>query len=104
MLEVTPSLKFNSAAVEVIVVLAIDIASVSNVPSISTFPEISKLDAVIAPVTARVAPLKVRLASPLRVVPPLAVAILLSAKLVTPVIVPAESEPQDISVPSDFNT
>ena len=39
--EVTPSNMFNSAAVDVTVVLAIDKASVSKVPSISTFPEIS---------------------------------------------------------------
>jgi hypothetical protein len=43
---VTPSNMFNSAAVDVTVVLLIDNASVSNVPSTSTLPDISR-DAAI---------------------------------------------------------
>ena len=43
---VTPSNMFNSAAVDVTVVLLIDNASVSNVPSMSTLPDISR-DAAI---------------------------------------------------------
>ena len=41
-LAVTPSSMFNSAAVDVIVVLAMDIPSVSRTPSTSTLPDISK--------------------------------------------------------------
>ena len=44
---VSPSIKLISAAVVVIVVLAIDNASVSNVPSTSTSPEISNSVAII---------------------------------------------------------
>ena len=46
--DVTPSKIFSSAAVDVTAVLLIDKASVSSVPSISTFPDISKLGATIS--------------------------------------------------------
>ena len=48
--EVTPSKILSSAAVEVTVVLAIDNASVSSVPSTSTSPETSRLPASNSPV------------------------------------------------------
>ena len=48
-LAVTPSNIFNSAAVELTVVPFIDSASVSSVPSTSTSPDISKLEASISP-------------------------------------------------------
>ena len=51
-----PSTKFNSAAVEDTVVLAIESASVSSVPSISTSPDISKLVASISPEALKVTP------------------------------------------------
>ena len=49
--DVTPSNIFNSAAVAVIVVPLILRKSVSNVPSISALPDISRLVAATSPVT-----------------------------------------------------
>ena len=51
---VTPSRIFNSAAVDVTAVPLIDKASVSNVPSTSTSPEISKLVASISPLALNI--------------------------------------------------
>ena len=47
--DVTPSRMFNSAAVRVTAVLLIDKASVSNVPSISTLPDMSNEPASNSP-------------------------------------------------------
>jgi len=51
---VMPSIRLMSAALAVTAVPFKDSASVSSVPSMSTFPDISKLAAVISPPTVRV--------------------------------------------------